>query len=157
METRQSSFPRPRSLRSGESKAITLSERRRIPDSIARRLERATDLAQQTNDGLSIGSDHSFLSRPEEPTVRRVGFPSRRLTFSGGIRWLETSTIKQLNIMKMLPSPTAPLRSIMARGIMQKPKSTQAALNNTLKTPANIASRLTPRASSKSKAKGGLA
>ena len=89
-----------------------------------------------------------------EPNLRGGGFPWAPLTPTGGIQWLATNTIKQPNTMKMLPSPTALPRNITARAITQRAKSTQAVPSNTLKTLANIASRLTPRASSRSRLRG---
>ena len=89
-----------------------------------------------------------------EPNLRGGGFPWSPLIPTGGIQWLATNTIKQPNTMKMLPSRTALPRNITARAITQRAKSTQAVLSNTLKTLANIASRLTPRASSRSRLRG---
>ena len=62
--------------------------------------------------------------------------------------------LKQLNITKTLPNPTAPQPNIMEKAITPRAKNTQQMPSNIPKMPANIVGRLTPRANSRSKSRG---
>ena len=76
------------------------------------------------------------------------------LNLAGETPWLETSTIKQLNITKTPPNPTAPQLNIMRKVTTPRAKNTQRVPSNIRKMLANIASRLTRRANSRNKSRG---
>ena len=80
--------------------------------------------------------------------------PSSQPNLAGETQWLEKSTIKQLNITKTPPNPTAPRPSIMRKATTPRAKSTQQTPSNIPKMLANIANRLTLRANSKNKSRG---
>jgi hypothetical protein len=69
-------------------------------------------------------------------------------------KWLETSTIRQQNITRMLPNPTALLPKIMAKATMQRAKNIHPTPSNTPRMLDSPASKPTTRANSKSKLLG---
>ena len=70
------------------------------------------------------------------------------------IQWLETSTIRQPNITRMLPNHTALLPTIMAKATMQKARNILLTPSNTPRMLDSPASKPTTKANSKSNPSG---
>jgi hypothetical protein len=104
--------------------------------------------------GLRDRSAKIDYRRPAEPSEPSPSFPDLREPEPGEIRWLETNTIKLLNIMRMPPNLIVRQPNTMAKATTQKAKNTQPTPSNILRMLANTASKRTPKASSKSSYKG---
>jgi hypothetical protein len=99
----------------------------------------------------SAPEPRAFGQFPTEPMETPVGCHWFTASSIGGTQWLETSTIRQRNITRMLPNPTALLRNNMAKATMQRARNIHLTPSNTHRMLDSPASKPTTRANSKSK------
>ena len=113
------------------------------------------NMRNQWADGGSSSSSQNLTSQFHRNQLRpHPVAPSSLQHQPEEAKWLETSTIRQQNITRMLPNPTALLPKIMAKATMQRAKNIHPTPSNTPRMLDSPASKPTTRANSKSKLLG---